>query len=403
MGISKRVAEQIAGSSWIRKMFEEAEILRREGGPVWDFTLGNPRFDPPAAFHDALLETARAEVPGKHGYMPNAGLPEVREAVAAYLRKEQGVPLEASQVIMTCGAAGAMNVVLKTILDPGDEVLVSSPFFMEYGAYAGNHGGTIAAVPGTEDFDLDVEALGRGVTARTAALVINSPNNPTGRVYPEATVRALGRMLEARSREVGRTVYLVSDEPYRKLVYDGAVVPSVMEAYRHSIVLSSYSKDLSIPGERIGFAAVHPEAADCDELLAGMAICNRTLGYVNAPVLMQRVVARLQGASVEIDLYQRNRDALYEGLSEQGYELARPQGAFYLFPRAPGGDDFAFVSMLREERILAVPSSGFGIRGHFRLAYCVEADTITQALPGFARTIDRYRRAQRTPPRGVGP
>ena len=391
MAIAKRVAEQIAGSSWIRKMFEEAEVLRRGGGEVCDFTLGNPRIDPPEGFKRALIEVARSELPGKHGYMANAGLSEVRETVARYLSGEQGVELEGRHVIMTCGAAGAMNVALKTILNPGDEVLVSAPYFVEYGTYAANHGGTAKAVASGADFDLDVEALARAISPQTAALIVNSPNNPTGRVYPEATIRALGQMLEDRSREVGRTVYLISDEPYRKLVYDGVSVPSVMKAYRNSVVLTSYSKDLSIPGERIGLAAIHPQAEDCEGLIGGMSLCNRTLGYVNAPILMQRVVARLQGVSVDIGIYQRNRDALYQGLVDRGYELALPEGTFYLFPRAPGGDDHAFVAALRKERVLAVPSSGFGIKGYFRLAYCVEPETIPRAWPGFERAIAPYR------------
>ena len=391
MGIAKAVAEQIAGSSWIRRMFEEAESLRREGGDVHDFTLGNPRIDPPARFTEVLIEVARSEVPGKHGYMANAGLAEAREAAASYLSREQGVAMEARHVIMTCGAAGAMNVALKAVLNPGDEVLASAPYFVEYGAYAANHGGTLVPVPAREGFDLDVEALARAVSPRTAAVLLNSPNNPTGRVYPEATIRALGAMLESRSREVGRPILLISDEPYRKLVYDGVTVPSVMNAYANSVILTSYSKDLSIPGERIGLAAVHPEAEGCDELIGALSLCNRTLGYVNAPVLMQRVVARLQGESVDIGIYQRNRDLLYQGLVERGYELQRPEGAFYLFPRAPGGDDLGFVGALRRERVLAVPSSGFGIKGYFRLAYCVEPETIPRALPAFERAIAPYR------------
>jgi len=391
MAIARRVAEQIAGSSWIRRMFEEAEELRRGGGQVFDFTLGNPRIDPPSRFTETLIEVARSELPGKHGYMPNAGLSDVRSAVAAYLSREQGVPLEGRHVIMTCGAAGAMNVVLKAVLNPGDEVLASAPYFVEYGTYAANHGGTLVAVPSRADFDLDVEAFGRAIAPGTAAVILNSPNNPTGRVYPESTIRALGDMLEIRSREVGRSILLISDEPYRKLVYDGAAVPSVMKAYRNSVVLTSYSKDLSIPGERIGLAAVHPEAEGCEELIAALSLCNRALGFVNAPVLMQRVVARLQGESVDIRIYQRNRDALYQGLAQRGYELSRPEGAFYLFPRAPGGDDLGFVGALRRERILAVPSSGFGIKGYFRLAYCVEPETIPQALPAFERAIAPYR------------
>jgi len=392
MAISRQVAEQIAASSWIRRMFEEAEALRRGGAVVYDFTLGNPRIEPPECFREALLETVRAELPGKHGYMPNAGLQETRETAAVYLSREQGVSLDGRHVIMTCGAAGAMNVALKSLLNPGDEVLVSAPYFVDYGAYAANHGGRLKAVAAGPDFDLDLQALARAISPRTAALLINSPNNPTGRVYPEATVRDLGVMLETRSREVGRTVYLVSDEPYRKLVYDGLEVPSMMAAYRHSVVVTSYSKDLSIPGERIGLAVVHPEAEDCGQLLAAMSVCNRILGFVNAPVLMQRVAARLQGQSVDIEVYRRNRDALYRGLREGGYEVAKPQGAFYLFPEAPGGDDVEFVEALRAEGVLAVPSRGFGLTGYFRLAYCVDPETITRALPAFERAIAPYRR-----------
>ncbi|MBN1838299.1 MAG: pyridoxal phosphate-dependent aminotransferase [Spirochaetales bacterium] len=391
MAIAKRISEQMAGSSWIRKMFEEAEGLRRQGVEVFDFTLGNPRIDPPARFTEALIEVARSEFPGKHGYMPNAGLADVREAVAAYVSREQGVSLDARHVIMTCGAAGAMNVVLKAVLNPGDQVLTSAPYFVEYGTYAENHGGALVPVPARGDFDLDVEALALAVSPRTAAMILNSPNNPTGRVYPEATIRALGEALETRSREIGRPILLVSDEPYRKLVYDGAVVPSVMQAYRNSVVLTSYSKDLSIPGERIGLAAVHPDADGSEELVAALTVCNRSLGYVNAPVLMQRVVARVQGESVDVEIYRRNRDALYQGLTELGYELGRPEGAFYLFPKAPGGDELAFVAALRRERVLAVPSSGFGIKGYFRLAYCVEPETIPGSLPSFARAVAPYR------------
>jgi aspartate aminotransferase len=393
VAISRQIKEQMERSSWIRKMFEEAEELRLGAGgrQLCDFSLGNPRLDPPEPFRRALIEIAKARSRGKHGYMANAGFSEVREAVADYLTGEQEVELESRHVLMTCGAAGAMNVVLKTLLNPGDRVLVSCPYFVEYGAYTANHGGSLHPVGSKADFDLDIERLAEAITPATAALILNSPNNPTGRVYPRRTIEELGRMLESRSREVGRPVYLISDEPYRKLVYDGTAVPSVMKAYRNSIVLSSYSKDLSIPGERIGLAAVHPQAEDCQNLLDGMILCNRILGYVNAPALMQLAVARVLGQSVDVELYRRNRDALYEGLFELGYELMRPEGTFYLFPKAPGGDDLRFVDALRKELVLAVPSRGFGLQGYFRLAYCVEPEVISRAMPGFERALAVFR------------
>lgn len=391
MAISQPVREQMQRSSWVRRMFEESLELHRRHPErrIFDFSIGNPSLDPPAAFQEALQDIVRTPLPRRHGYMPNAGYDEARRAVAAQVSREQGVALEARHVLMTCGASGAMNVTLKSLLDPGDRVLTSAPYFMEYGGYCANHGGTLVPVPATEGFEPDIEALGAAISADTAALIINSPNNPTGRVYGEQTIRALGRMLERRSREVGRPVYLVADEPYRKIVYDGRRVPGVMAAYRNSVVVSSYSKDLSVPGERIGYAAVHPEAEDLPELMDAMILCNRILGYINAPALMQRIVTRLQGLSVDIGVYRRKRDALSGALSRLGYELPPAEGTFYLFPRAPGGDDLKFVEMLREEMIIAVPSRGFGTEGHFRLAYCVEDDVIQGAIPGFERALQR--------------
>jgi aspartate aminotransferase len=393
MAVSRAVLEQIERSSWVRKMFEEAQQLHLKypQRPVYDFSLGNPRLDPPAEMQEALERIVRDRQPVRHGYMPNAGYDETRQAVAAQAAREQGVALEARHVLMTCGASGAMNVALKSLVNPGEQIVVSAPYFMEYAGYCANHGGTLVPVPSAERFEPDVDALAAAITPATAVLILNSPNNPTGRVYSEATIQELGRMLERRSREVGRPVYLVSDEPYRKIVYDGARVPSVMRAYRNAVVVSSYSKDLSVPGERIGFAAVHPEAEDLPVLMDAMILCNRVLGYINAPALMQRVVARLQGASVDVSIYRRKRDALYGALRRLGYELEPPEGTFYLFPRAPGGDDLKFVDLLRDELIIAVPSRGFGVKGYFRLAYCVEDADIEGAIPGFERALHRAR------------
>ncbi len=391
MAVSERIKTMMGQSSWIRKMFEVGARLAAEHGPgaVCDFSLGNPNLAPPALFERELRRVVEEPLEGKHGYMPNAGYPWVREKIAARIAAEQGVRVDAGRILMTCGAAGAMNVALKTILNPGDTVLASTPCFMEYRFYVDNHGGTLELVPGRPDFDLDVAAMEAKVTPRTAAVILNSPNNPSGRIYPEATLRDLGRMLERASRRIGRTIYLLADEPYRKIVYDGAEVPSVMAAYRSSIVCTSYSKDLSIPGERIGWLAVHPEADGVSELVDGFVLCNRILGYVNAPALMQRVVAGIGDAAVDPRVYQRKRDRLCGALSAMGYELARPQGTFYLFPKAPGGDDLAAIDALQRELILTVPGRGFGAPGWFRIAFCVDDAVIERSIPGFERAFAR--------------
>ena len=374
-------------SSWIRKMFETGAALKTEHGAdkVYDFSLGNPNAEPPAAFRETLSGLIRAEV--DHRYMPNAGYPEVRKKTAEYVSREQEVSVGAEQIIMTCGAGGAMNVALKAVLNPNDEVLVSTPCFVEYGFYADNHGGKLVQVPSLPSFDLDIQALASRINPSTAAVIINSPNNPTGRVYPEQNLCELGAMLNEKSMETGRAIYLISDEPYRKIVFDGINVPSVLKAYGNSIVATSYSKDLSIPGERIGFLAVHPEIDDRENLVGGMVLCNRILGFVNAPALMQRAVAQLQGISVDPSVYQRKRDRLCSALSEIGYQFEKPEGTFYLFPLAPGGDDIAVVDALQKELILTVPGSGFAGPGYFRIAFCVEDAVIEGSLDGFARAF----------------
>lgn len=389
MAISSRIKSSIESSSWIRRMFEAGNALRAEHGAdaVCDFSLGNPDVEPPHEFQKTLEEIVRSPVVRKHGYMPNAGDPEVRAAVAAQVAREQGVSLAADNVVMSCGASGAMNAALKTILDPGDEVIASVPCFMEYGAYVDNHGGKLILAPSLPDFDLDVSAIESLIGPRTAAVIINSPHNPTGRIYPEETLRRLSAVLVGAARKTGRPVYLLSDEPYRKLAYDGARVPGIMALYPHTLVMSSYSKDLSLPGERIGFVAVSPEADDARRLMDGIILCTRILGYVNAPALMQRVVSRIQGLSVDVEIYRRKRDLFCSALSSMGYRFAVPQGAFYIFPQAPGGDDLAFVQALQRELILVVPGRGFGIPGYFRIAYCVDTPVIERSLDGFRRVI----------------
>ena len=393
MTIAKKMQQFAEKSSWIRKMFEEGARLKAEYGAeaVCDFSLGNPDVPPPGRFQEVLRQVAADDTPGMHGYMPNGGFPHVREKMAARVGAEQGVAVQGTDVLMTCGAAGALNVVFKTILDPGDEVVVLAPFFVEYHFYVDNHGGVVRVVPTREDFGLDLEALEQAVGPKTKAVLVNSPNNPTGQVYTADELARLGELLEAASERAGHVIYLLADEPYRAIVYDGVQVPSIFAAYHNSIVVTSFSKDLSLPGERIGYLAVHPDIEAKAELLDGLTLANRILGFVNAPALMQRVVAELVEAHVDVSVYARRRDLFCRILDEAGYEYVRPKGAFYLFPRVPG-DDVAFCGLLRQEKILAVPGRGFGAPGHVRLAFCVDEQVIRRAADGLARALEQAAR-----------
>jgi aspartate aminotransferase len=393
MTIAQNIEQILSKSSWIRKMFEEGGRLKARHGAenVFDFSIGNPNLSPPEAFQRALETVAAQTDPWVHGYMPNTGYAFVREAIARTLEAEQGAKVTADDIVITCGAAGGLNVILKALLDPGREVVVPRPFFVEYTFYAQNHGGVLKTVPTRPDFTLDLPAMEEAITARTKVVLINSPNNPTGQIYSRESLKALGELLERKSREFGDNIYLVSDEPYRKIVFDDVEVPPVFACYRDSIVATSHSKDLSLPGERIGYLAVNPDARHREKLVAAMALTNRILGFVNAPALMQRVLPLIQGARVDVGAYRRKRDLFCKGLAEAGYRFTTPPGAFYLFPESPIQDDVAFVRMLQEELILGVPGSGFGGPGHFRLAFCVEDDTIVRSMPGFQKVMDRVR------------
>jgi len=378
-------------ASWIRKMFEQGIELKAKLGAdkVFDFSLGNPNLEPPDQVRKTILEVMGDERPGKHAYMPNAGLKESREAVASFLAKEHGVPITWEHVIMTCGAGGALNVALKTILDQGDEVVVLSPYFVEYLFYADNHNGVGKLAKTNEDFTLNMDEIESAITPKTKAIILNSPNNPSGRIYDENSLRKLGRLFEKIKEKNNQTIHILSDEPYSKIVYDGVTVPSIFKVYADSIIATSYSKDLSLPGERIGYLAVNPRMENWKQVIDGLTFCNRILGFVNAPALMQRILIKLQGVTVNVSEYKWKRDHLCRGLADAGYSFIKPEGAFYLFPKSPIADDVKFVNFLLQENILAVPGTGFGTPGYFRLAYCVADKVIEGSLAGFRRAIQK--------------
>ena len=373
----------MAESSWIRRMFEAGIELRRQRGDdnVFDLSLGNPVTEPPEEFFAELKRWAEHPEPGMHRYMPNAGYLETRQAVAAELARESGLPYTGANVLMTVGAGGGLNCALHALCDPGDEVLVLAPYFAEYLFYAYNHAAVPVVVRCDDRFVPDLEDLAAKVTARTKVLLLNSPNNPAGVVYGEDVVRSLAEVLERRGAEVGADIYIVSDEPYRRLLFDEASYTFPQRLHTRTITVSSHSKDLALPGERIGYAAVHPDDPNAAELMDALTFSNRVLGFVNAPALMQRIVARLQGVTVDVADYQRKRDFMYEGLRDAGYEVVKPQGAFYIFPRSPVADELRVVDALFDRGVLVVPGRGFGMEGYFRISFCVEQFVLDRAMP----------------------
>jgi aspartate aminotransferase len=404
MPIADAVQEALGSQSMIRKMFEEGTRLKKQYGPdkVFDFSLGNPDIEPPPAFHRVFLKMAKEDKKGSHGYMPNAGYPEVREALARKASREHGVDIDGSHIVMAAGAAGGLNVVFKSILNPGDEVIVPRPYFMEYRSYVGNHGGRLAEVDAFPDFSLDVEAVKARLSPKTAAVLINSPHNPTGRIYPAGVIAELAKALEEHGAACGRAPYLVSDEPYREIAYNGAEPPSILGAYSESLVVSSYSKSLSLPGERIGFVAAGPRVKDRQKLVDALIYATRVLGFVNAPALMQRIVAELVFAKVDVEIYARRREAFTKILDSLGITYAKPEGAFYLFCRVPElpsqggqapGDDRAFAEHLKNHLILGVPGSGFGKPGWIRFAYCVDEKHIKASGPAFKEAVETWKQA----------
>jgi len=391
--ISDNVSKRMMEGSWIRRMFEEGDNLKKRYGVenVFDLSLGNPVMEPPPEFKRELKKVTKKPVPGMHRYMENAGYAETRAAVAVQLSHETGIKFTGNDVVMTCGAAGGLNVVLKTILNPGDEVIVFAPYFVEFGNYIDNHGGVIKVLPTDEQFIPKLEALEGAIAAKTKGVIINSPNNPTGVVYSENFVRQLGELLRGKEAQYGMQLFLISDETYRKIIYDGLTYPPVFHHHRNSIIVTSHSKDLAVPGERIGYIAIHPDCGQREELVNGFVFCNRILGFVNAPALMQHVVKNLQHITVSVADYQKKRDFLYDNLIDMGYSVIKPGGAFYMFPKSPLEDEVAFVNELQQWNVLVVPGRGFGAPGYFRISYCVNDKTLKGSLTGFKKAAKKFK------------
>jgi len=392
MSISSNVRASMENQSWVRRMFELGLEMKRLHGEenVFDLSLGNPVLEPPETFVKELQRLASDPTKGTHRYMPNAGYPETRGQVARYLYQETGINFSGTDIVMTCGAGGALNVIFKSILEPGDAVIVLSPFFPEYEFYVGNHNGRITPTPTNSLFQPDLDSIERSISEQTRAVLLNSPNNPSGAVYTSTTLAELGTLLRKYERKFNRRIYLISDEPYKQLIYDGTIFPIIYNFHEASIVATSFSKDLSLAGERIGYIAVNPELSTKNELLDAFVFCNRVLGFVNAPALMQRAIGGILGASVDLNWYKNQRDYLFDNLTQMGYEIVKPQGAFFAFPKSPIANDVEFVQELLGENILVTPGTGFGTPGYFRVSYSVNAEVLEGAMEGFFRIAKKY-------------
>jgi len=387
MLISTTISQQIQKASWIRRMFEEGIRLKAERGAenIFDFTLGNPDPEPPQIIMDTLQKVVSENRKRSHAYMPNAGFPEVRAAMAGRMSKATGLSYTAEHILMTVGAAGAINTLLKAILDPGDEVIVLAPFFGEYLFYIGNHGGAMVVAETKADFSLDLAAIEAALTPRTKAILLNSPNNPTGAIYGEESLRALEDLLSKKAP----SVLVISDEPYKVITYDGYKQPEVASILTNTVIVNSWSKQWAVPGERIGYIAISPRVEGAKELAAACTFTHRTLGYVNAPAIWQWVAKEIDYACVDITEYQIKVDTLCNALAAYGYTFTKPKGSFYVFPQTPIADDVAFVAMLQDEGVLAVPGTGFGRSGHMRLSLTLPLGDIQRSLTGFEKAIQR--------------
>lgn len=389
MIISNSMETLVAGSGVIRKLFEEGLQMAEEFGKenVYDFSLGNPASPVPEAVTKAIADVLK-ENPDSyvHGYMKNAGFDETRKAVADHLNKSFGMGYSAEDIIMTVGAAGAMNCVFRAVLNPGDEVVVFAPFFGEYNSYASNYGGKLVVIPAkTDDFDLNLEKLEENISVNTKCIIVNNPNNPSGRIYPKETIERLGEIIKKAENRIGHPIYVLCDEPYRELAYDGVEVPYIPSIIENSIYIYSYSKTLSLPGERIGYLALSKKAEGYDKLIGALVVANRCLGYVNAPSLFQLVIGRCQDVGVDLEFYDKNRKLLYEKLTDLGFEVIKPEGAFYLLVKSPFEDESRFVELGKKQHIIMVSTKTFGCPGYVRIAYCVDYDMIKRSLPAFER------------------
>ena len=393
--ISDKMVSFVKNSSAIRAMFEEGNRMAKEFGAenVYDFSLGNPNVPAPEAVKTAIKEILDEEDPvALHGYTnSNAGYEEVRRTIAESLNQRFGTKFTANNLIMTVGAAGGLNVILKTLLNPGDEVIAFAPYFGEYRSYTGNYDGVLVEIsPDTKTFQPKLDEFEKKITPKTKAVIVNTPNNPTGVVYSEETIKKMAAIMEAKEKEYGTQIYLISDEPYRELAFDGVEVPYLTKYYKNTIVGYSYSKSLSLPGERIGYLVIPDEADDSADIIAAASVANRILGFVNAPTLQQKVIAKCVNEQTDISYYDRNRETLYNGLKELGFECIKPQGAFYLFVKSPVADEKEFVAAAKKYHILIVPGSSFACPGYVRMAYCVAYETIVNALPKFKELAKDY-------------
>jgi len=384
----------VAGSSTIRAMFEEGKRLAAIYGEenVFDFSLGNPNVEPPEVVKNTIIEILSAESPNfVHGYMSNSGYEDVRLKIAEFTNKKHNLNLTENNIVMTCGAAGGLNIIFKTLMNPGDEVITFAPYFGEYRAYTNNYDGNLVVVPSnTDTFEPNLEEFENKITSKTKIVVINSPNNPTGVIYSEEVIKSLANILNKKQKEFNSSIYLISDEPYREIVYDDIKVPYLLSYYNNSIIGYSYSKSLSLPGERIGYIVANSDLDDFDIFMQGLNVANRVLGFVNAPSLFQRVIARTLGAEVDVDIYKKNRDLLYNHLTKIGFSCVKPNGAFYLFPKSLIEDDVKFCQDAKKFNLLIVPGTAFGCPGHFRISYCVSYNKIEKSLAAFDKLAELY-------------
>jgi aspartate aminotransferase len=389
MSISKSILDVLERSSWIRKMFEEGIQLKKEFGEknVFDLSLGNPLLEPPEKFKKRLIELSQSNERGTHRYMPNQGFQSTREKVAKSLARESGITITHEELIITTGAAGGLNAVLKSILNPEDEIVVFTPYFVEYLFYIRNHNGIPIIVKTDEKFIPDLDDLSKKITKKTKGVIINSPNNPTGVLYPQNIIENIGQILKNKENQFGTEIYLISDEPYRKIIYDDKKYPFIFPYHERSIIVTSHSKDLGLAGERIGYIALSPNDKDKKILYDAIIFSLRTLGHVNASAIMQKAIEEIQEESVDINIYKKKRDYIYNQLVNIGYECVKPDGAFYLFPKSPIKDDAKFVKILQDFNVLTVPGRGFGLEGYFRISYSVDDWALKGSIEGFKKAF----------------